>query len=112
MPSATSEALTDASTASTSRSSQGGRGEVLNSGGRDSLPLARFPAPTRSSAVPLIDVQLVEERERVVERLEQILVVLDHLAAHVDTKPLLVDVQLEAMEHVSEWHVRRSDQSR
>ena len=55
-----------------------------------------------AGAVPLVDVQLVQERERVVEGLEQILVVLDHLAAHVDAKPLLVDVQLIAIEHVSE----------
>ena len=51
----------------------------------------------------LVDVQLVEERKRVVESLEQVLVVLDHLAAHVDAKPLLVRVQLIAIEHVSEW---------
>ena len=56
-----------------------------------------------SSTNPLVDVQLVQERERIVERLKQILVVLDHLAAHVDAKPLLVDVQLIAIEHVFEW---------
>src|SRR4029453_5715186 len=49
----------------------------------------------------LVDVQLLQERERVVERLEQVLVVLDHLAAQVDAKPLLVDVQLVAIEHLS-----------
>jgi hypothetical protein len=57
----------------------------------------------RTRRIPLIDVQLVQERERVVEGFKQILVVLDHLAAHVDAKPLLVDVQLIAIEHVSEW---------
>jgi hypothetical protein len=48
-------------------------------------------------------VQLVQERERVVEGLKQILVVLDHLAAHVNAKPLLVAVQLIAIENVPEW---------
>ena len=57
----------------------------------------------RARRVPLVDVQLVQERKRVVEGLKQILVVLDHLAAHVDPKPLLVAVQLIAIEHVSEW---------
>jgi len=39
--------------------------------------------------------QLVQEREGLVEGLEQVLVVLDHLAAHVvDAEPLLVAVQL------------------
>ena len=37
----------------------------------------------------------------VVERLEQVLVVLDHLAAHVDAQPLLVAVQFVAIENVS-----------
>jgi hypothetical protein len=32
----------------------------------------------------LIDMQELQERERVIEGLKQILVVLDHLAAHVD----------------------------
>ena len=36
----------------------------------------------------------------IVERLEQVLVVLDHPAAHVDAKPLLVHVQLIAIEHL------------
>jgi hypothetical protein len=45
-------------------------------------------------------VQLVEERERVVDGLEEILVVFDHLAAHVDAEPLLVAVQLVAIEDV------------
>jgi hypothetical protein len=56
-----------------------------------------------SSDESLVDVQLVQERERVVERLEQVLVVLDHLAAHVNAKPLLVAVQLIAIENVPEW---------
>src|SRR4029077_20959919 len=60
----------------------------------------------------LVDVQLFEERERVVEGLEQVLVVLDHLAAHVDAKPLLVDVQLIAIEHVSERQGALRDESR
>src|SRR5215471_1804933 len=50
-------------------------------------------------AYGLVDVQLVQEGDWVVERLEQVLVVLDHLAAHVDAEPLLVDVQLIAIEH-------------
>jgi hypothetical protein len=54
----------------------------------------------RDAARQLVDVKLVEQRQRVVDRLEQILVVLDHLAAHVDAKPLLVDVQLVAVEHL------------
>src|SRR5262245_40422503 len=41
-----------------------------------------------------VDVQLVQQGQRVVDRLEQVLVVLDHLAPHVDAKPLLVDVEL------------------
>jgi hypothetical protein len=49
----------------------------------------------------LINVQLVQERQGVIERLEQVLVVFDHLAAHIDPKPLLVHVQLIAIEHVS-----------
>jgi hypothetical protein len=49
----------------------------------------------------LVNGQLVQERERVVERLEQVLVVLDHLAAHVDAQPLLVAVQFVAIENVS-----------
>ena len=49
----------------------------------------------------LVNVQLAQERERVVERLEQVLVVLDHLAAHVDAQPLLVAVQFVAIENVS-----------
>src|SRR5262249_18056290 len=47
----------------------------------------------------LVDVQLVEKRERVIDRLEEILV-LDHLAAHVDAEPLLVAIERVATEHV------------
>ena len=53
------------------------------------------PLPTtgrRPTGVRLVDVQLAQQRKRVVERLKQILVALDHLAAHVDAKPLLVAV--------------------
>ena len=49
----------------------------------------------------LINVQLVQERQRVIESLEKVLVVFDHLATHVDAKPLLVHEQLIAIEHVS-----------
>ena len=57
-----------------------------------------------------VDVQLLQQRERVADALQQILVVLDHLAAHVHAKPLLVDEQLVAIEHVRERQValRRS----
>jgi hypothetical protein len=57
-------------------------------------------------------VKLVKERERVTNRLEQILVVLDHLALHVDAKPLLVGVQLIAIENVSQWQVRLREEPR
>jgi hypothetical protein len=59
----------------------------------------------------LINVQLVQERERVIERLEQVLVVFDHLAAHIDAKPLLVHVKLIAIEQVSQRQVTLSDES-
>ena len=55
-------------------------------------------SPSRS--FPSVDVQLLQEGKRVVDRLEQVLVVLDHLAAHVDAKPLLVDVGLISVEYV------------
>ena len=45
-----------------------------------------------------VDMQLFQEREGVIEGLEQILVVLDHLAAHVDTEPLLMNVALISVE--------------
>jgi cytidylate kinase len=54
----------------------------------------------------------VEERERVVEQLEQILVVLDHLALHVHTQPLLVHVTLIAVEQVRDRQVALRDESR
>src|SRR5438045_430438 len=76
-----------------------GRGTVLNTGPSDDPPAA----PRVSQRVRLIDVQLVQEGERLVEGLEEGLVVLDHLAAHVNAKLLLVAVQLIAIEHVSEW---------
>jgi hypothetical protein len=57
-------------------------------------------------------VQLVEQRERVVEGLEQVLVVLDHLAPHVDAEPLLVAVQLVAIEHVLERELALGDEPR
>jgi hypothetical protein len=60
----------------------------------------------------LVDVELVEEREWVVERLEQILVVLDHLAAHVDAEPLLVRVELVAVEQLIEWEVGPREEPR
>ena len=56
--------------------------------------------------------QMVQERELVIDGLKQILIVFDHLAAHVDAKPLLVGVQLVAIEHVSQWRVALSDESR
>src|SRR4029077_16289872 len=59
--------------------------------------LARAPLPAtgrRPTGVRLVDVQLAQQRKRVVERLKQILVALDHLAAHVDAKPLLVEISL------------------
>jgi hypothetical protein len=58
--------------------------------------------PSREFAESLVDVQLVQECEGVVEGLEEILVVLDHLAVHVHAKPLLVSVQFITIEHVSE----------
>ena len=69
---------------------------------------ARKPAPVRQAdrardvRLPraLVDVQLVEERKGIVDALEEILVVLDHLAAHVDAKPLLVHEQLVAVLHL------------
>ena len=45
-----------------------------------------------------VDMQLFQEREGVIEGLEQILVVLDHLAAHVDTEPLLMNIVLISIE--------------
>jgi hypothetical protein len=42
--------------------------------------------------------QLFQEREGVIKGLEQILVVLDHLAAHVDAEPLLMNVVLISIE--------------
>src|SRR5215831_18112978 len=53
----------------------------------------------------LVDVQLLEQCERVVDRLEEVLVVLDHFAPHVDAQPLLVDEQLVPIEHLSEGEV-------
>jgi hypothetical protein len=38
--------------------------------------------------------------------------VLDHLALHVDAEPLLVDVQLIAVEHVSKRQITPPDESR
>jgi hypothetical protein len=72
-------------------------------GSPQGLRLRAEDAARKIDEALLINVQLVQERERVVEGLKQILVVLDHFAAHVDAKPLLVDVQLIAIEHVSEW---------
>ena len=66
----------------------------------------------RSSDESLVDVQLVQERERVVEGLEQILAVLDHLAAHVDAEPLLERVQLVPIEHVPDRKVTLGQESR
>ena len=42
------------------------------------------------------------EGERVVQGLEEVLVVLDGLAPHVDAEPLLVAVELVAIEHLLE----------
>ena len=72
--------------------------------------IARLPVPASARAGPnclgdttprLVDVQLFEQRERLIHGLEEILVVLDHLAAHVDAEPLLVHEHLVAIEHVS-----------
>src|SRR6185503_18057983 len=59
----------------------------------------------------LIDVELAQERKLVVDALQQILVVLDHLAAHVDAKPLLVHEYLIAIQHVSERQGPLCDQA-
>ena len=77
------------------------RGPSLNDASTSRSPGLEHDADGNPKA-SLVDVQLLQERERVVERFEQILVVLDHLAAHVDAKPLLVAVQLIAIEHVQE----------
>ena len=61
---------------------------------------------------PLIDMQLVQERVPVIDGLKQIFVVFDHLAAHVDAKPLLLCVQLIAIEDVFQWQVRLCNKSR
>ena len=80
----------------------GGAGPLIDADAAYTYALSVVPAlPFPLVQLPLVNVQLLQERERVVERLEQVLVVLDHLAAHVDAKPLLVDVQLIAIEHVS-----------
>ena len=60
--------------------------------------LGEVPIGMADQGLPLVDVQLVQERDRVIERLEQILVVLDHLALHVHAEPLLVDVKLIPLE--------------
>ena len=52
---------------------------------------------------PLVDMQLFQERECVIEGLEQILIVLDHLAAHVDAEPLLMNVVLISVECFRQW---------
>src|SRR5262249_49499421 len=76
-----------------------------------SLPTAARMTRTGHRRAPdrrlrLVDVQLLEQRERVVDRLEEVLVVLDHLAPHVHAEPLLVDVELVAIEHLPEAEVR------
>ena len=50
----------------------------------------------------LVDVQLGQQPVGVVDALQQVLVVLDHLAAHVHPEPLLVHEQLVAIEHVGQ----------
>ena len=72
---------------------------------------SQFHVGPRDPRHPLVDMKLGQERQRVVECLEQVLVVFDHPAAHVDAKPLLVDVELVAVEHVSQRQVALSDQS-
>ena len=52
----------------------------------------------RAGCLVSVDMQLFEEREGVIEGLEQILVVLDHLAAHVDAEPLLMYIVLIPIE--------------
>src|SRR4051794_21537273 len=66
----------------------------------------------RRAAGVSIDVQLLQQRERVPDDLQQILVVLDHLAAHVHAKPLLVDEQLIAIEPVGGGQAGLREQSR
>src|SRR5215510_558210 len=58
----------------------------------------------------LVDVELLQRGVRVVEGLEEVLVVLDHLAAHVDPEPLLVHVQLIAVEQIAEREVALRDE--
>lgn len=50
---------------------------------RDAPLVLRRPTPS-------IDVELLQQRVRFTDALQQVLVVLDHLAAHVHAKPLLV----------------------
>ena len=45
-----------------------------------------------------VDMQLFQKSEGVIKSLEQILVVFDHLAAHVDAEPLLMNVVLISIE--------------
>ena len=60
----------------------------------------------------LIDMQLLQKRGLIIDGLKQILVVFDHLAAHVDAQPLLVSVQLIAIEHIPQWQAPLGEQSR
>jgi hypothetical protein len=59
----------------------------------------------------LVDMQLFQEREGVIEGLEQILVVLDHLAAHVDAEPLLMNVVLISVECFPHWLIALPEKS-
>ena len=60
----------------------------------------------------LVDMQLFQERESVVEGLEQILVMLDHLAAHVDAQPLFIHVVLIAVERIPQELIALPKQAR
>ena len=77
--------------------------------GRPSLPIMGPTGAVCRQAL-LEDVQLVEQAVEVVSRLQQVLVVLDHLAAHVDAQPLLVHEQLVAVEAVGHRHVAVGDE--
>jgi len=58
-----------------------------------------------------VDMQFFQERESVIEGLEQIFVVFDHLAAHVDTEPLLMNVVLISVECFRQWLIALPEKS-
>jgi len=56
--------------------------------------------------------QEFQQPERVVNILKKILIMFDHLAAHVNAKPLFIYVEFIAIEHIRKRKVALSYQSR